>query len=104
MDVHDVVSPHFVAHLPDGFQEGQALYVAHRSAYFDDDDLGSALLGEADYLLLDGVGDVGDGLDGAAQEFPATLLGNDLAVDLPGGDVGGPRQVHVDEPLVVAQV
>jgi len=43
--------------------------------------------------LLDLVGDVRDGLDGCAQELAAPLVGDDRIVDLPGGEVAGPRSV-----------
>ena len=55
-------------------------------------------------MLFDGVGDVGDGLDCAAQEFALPLARDDVAVYLPGGEIGCARQFYVDEALVVAEV
>ncbi len=44
---------------------------------------------EAEDVVLDVVGDVGDGLDGAAEEIAAAFLGDQVEVDLAGGEVGG---------------
>jgi hypothetical protein len=54
--------------------------------------------------LLDLVGDVRDHLDRVAEVLTAALLGDDLAVDLAGRDVGRAVQVAVEEALVVADV
>ena len=61
-------------------------------------------LGQPQDALLDGVGDVGHGLDRSAQEFPPSLAGYDVAVHLARGHVGQLGQVDVDEALVVAEV
>jgi hypothetical protein len=42
MDETGVVPTEFQAHLPDGFQEGQRLDVAHRATHLDDRDVGIA--------------------------------------------------------------
>ena len=104
VDVEDAVPAHVISHLADGLQEGEALYVAHRAADLDDDDVGAALLHQAHDPLLDGVGHLGNRLDGPAEVFAPALPGDDVAVDLSSRHVGGLGEVHVDEPLVVAQV
>jgi hypothetical protein len=53
---------------------------------------------------LDLVGDVRDDLDGLAQVVAATLGRQHRLVDRAGRGVRVPRQVLVDEPLVVPQV
>ena len=101
--VTDVVAADVVAELTDGFQEGEDLDVADGAAHLHDDDVdvvGGHLLDP----LLDLVGDVGDDLDGLAQIGAPAFLGDDVAVDLPGGGVGAAGQVLVDEALVVAEV
>src|SRR5476651_950719 len=40
-------------------------------------------------FILDGVGDVRDHLDGGAEIIAAPLLGEDVLIDAPGGDVVG---------------
>ena len=55
-------------------------------------------------MALDGVCDVGDGLDCAAEEVALALAGDDVAVDLAGGEVGCAGEFYVDESLVVAEV
>ena len=104
VDVVDVVAPDLVPHLPDGFQEGQSLDVADGAAHLRDYHAGPALAGQPADALLDGVGDVGHGLDGPAEELALPLAGYDVAVDLAGGHVRQLGKVYVDEPLVVAQV
>ena len=68
-------------------RKGLALYVAYGAADLDDYDLGLALLGELVYAPLDGVGDVGDRLDGASQELSLSLPGYDVRIYLAGRDV-----------------
>ena len=74
-----------VAELADRLEERQALDVADRAADLDEHEV-DALVAAGDELL-DGVGDVRDHLHGAAQEVAAPLLGEDVLVDAPGGDV-----------------
>lgn len=104
-DVHDehVVAADLVADLADGLQERQRLDVADRAADLGDDDVDVVGRHAAD-AVLDLVGDVRDDLDGVAEVLAAPLLGDDLRVDLAGGHVGGPVEVHVEEALVVADV
>ena len=104
VDVEDIVAAHLVPHLADGLQEGEALDIADGAADLDDDDLRAGLGGEAEDVVLDVVGDVGDGLDGAAEEIAAAFLGDQVEVDLAGGEVGGAGELEVDEALVVAEV
>ena len=104
----DVVAPDVLAHLAGRLQEGQRLDVADRAADLVDHDVrgrgaGDALA-HAEHPGLDLVGDVRDDLDGVAEVLPAPLLGDDLAVDLSGRDVGPPVEVDVEEPLVVPDV
>ena len=104
VDVEDVVSPHGVAHLSDGFEEGQSFDVAHGAADFDDDHVGVGLFSEANQAVLYFVGEMGHGLDGAAEEVAATLAGNQFEVGLAGGYVAVAGQLDVDEAFVVAEV
>ena len=90
VDVEDVLAAQVVLELADRLQEGQRLDVADGAADLDDDHVGVALPGHPGDPLLDLVGDVGDDLDGGAEVVAAPLLGDDLAVDLAGGDVAEP--------------
>ena len=54
--------------------------------------------------VLDGVGDVRDHLHGAAEIVAAPLLGDDVLVDAPGGDVVHAVGRAPGEALVVAEV
>ena len=102
--IEGVVAPDFVPHLANRLKEGQPLYVAHRAADFHDNDFGGGFFGEAQDALFDGVRDMGDGLNRAAQKLPAPLAGYDLAVNPPRRYVGKAGQVHVHEPLVMPQI
>ena len=102
--IEGVVAPDFVPHLANRLKEGQPLYVAHRAADFHDYDFGGGLFGEAQDALFDGVRDMRDGLNRAAQKLPAPLAGYDLAVNPPRRYVGKAGQVHVHEPLVMPQI
>ena len=54
--------------------------------------------------FLDGVGDVRDDLDGRAEIVAAPLLGDDVAVDAPGGDIVRLARGHAGEPLVMTEI
>ncbi|KIV40384.1 hypothetical protein TR09_00010, partial [Vibrio parahaemolyticus] len=85
------------------------LDVADRSADLGDDHVRSGLAVRTGLRLeahpaLDLVGDVRDDLDRVAQVLAAALLGDDVRVDLAGGDVRGLAEVDVEEALVVPDV
>ena len=98
-----VVAADLVADLADGLQERQRLDVADRAADLGDDhvDVGTRHAPDA---VLDLVGDVRDDLHGVAEVLAAALLGDDVGVDLAGGDVRRAVQLGVEEALVVADV
>ncbi len=91
-----------VAELADRLEERQAFDVADRAADLDEHEV-DALVAAGDELL-DGVGDVRDHLHGAAEEGAATLLGEDVLVDAPGGDVVRLAGRDAGEALVVPQI
>src|SRR5579864_449223 len=90
--------------LAQRLQKRLAFDVADGAAHLGDDDLRIGLAGHALDSLFDLIGHVRYDLDRAAEEVAATLAANDGRVDLACGDVGQPRQVFVDEPLVMSQV
>ena len=85
MDEDRGAARQLVAELADRLEERQALDVADRAADLDQHEV-DALVAAGDELL-DGVGDVRDHLHGAAEIVAAPLLGEDVLVDAPGGDV-----------------
>src|SRR6202042_1330460 len=99
-DVADVVPADVPPELADGLNEGDDLDVADGAPDLDDDDV-DVLVGQAVDAVLDLVGDVRDDLHGAPQEVAAPLLLDHGAVHAPRRRVGTPRQVLVDEALVV---
>ena len=104
MHVEDVVAPHGVSHLPDGLEEGQALDVSHRSAHLDDNDVRVGFFRQADKPVLDFVGQMRHGLDGAAEKVAAPLPGDQFEVGLTRCHVAVPGQLDVDKPLVMSEV
>ncbi len=103
MDEGDV-SHLLVPQLPHRLDEGHPLDVPDGPPHLDDADVAAALLCHPPDPLLDLVGYVGDDLDGLTQILAAPLLLDDALVNLPRGDVVVAGQLHVQEPLVVAQV
>ena len=91
-----------VAELADRLEEGQALDVADRAADLAQHEVDVLVAGGDEGL--DRVGDVRDDLDGRAEIVAAPLLGDDLLIDAPGGDVVGLARRAAGEALVMAEV
>ena len=91
-----------VAELADGFKEWQALDIAHRAADFDQQEID--LIGARHDETLDGVGDVRDDLNGAAEIAAAALRRDHFLIDAAGGDVVGFAGRNGGEPLVMAEI
>src|SRR5208337_2022839 len=109
MDQDIIVGRKFSPHLADRLEERHALDVANGTSYFDQADVRSCPVRELLFCRLpdtglDLVGDMGDDLDGLAQEVAAALLVDDRAVYLAGGDVVGGGELDVEETLVVAEI
>ncbi len=104
MNRERAVSRLFVAHLADRFEEGLAFDVADGSADLNDQDVNAGLPGETADAFFDQIGDVRDGLDGAAEIVAAPFAFDHFGGDLTHGDGGGGRQILVEEALVVAEV
>ena len=102
MDVERVMTRQLVAELADRLQERQALDVADRPADLDQHEI-ETVIPLADEVL-DGVGDVGNDLDGRAEIVAAAFLGEDLLVDAAGGDVVLARRRPAGEAFVVTEV
>ncbi len=102
MDVDRRAARQFVAELADRLEERQALDVAHRAADLDENEIEALVARE--HEVLDGVGDVGDNLDGGAEIIAAAFLGDDVLVDPAGGDVVLLGRRHAGEALVVAEI
>jgi hypothetical protein len=104
MDVEHIAGTDLVAELTDGFEERQALDVAHGAADFGDDDVAAHLLGHFVDARFDLVGDVRDDLHGAPLVFAGAFLVEHALVNLAGGEVVELGEVRVREALVVAEV
>ena len=102
VDIDGMPARQVVTHLPNGLEIRQPLDIADGAADLAQYEI-EILVAVAD-KVLDGVGDVGNDLDGGAEIVAAALLGEDVLVDAAGGDVvatgGGPP----GEALVMAEV
>ena len=85
VDVDDMVTGQIVAKLPDGLKKWQALDIADGAADLAKDEI--ALLVSFADEFLDGVGDMGNHLDGGAEIVAAPFLGENLLINATGRDV-----------------
>ena len=95
MDEQAVLSADLKRDLPHRFQERLGLDVADGAAELGDHDVGTGLLLNAEEALLDGVGHVGDDLDGAAE------VGFDI--ELPVFSVGAAGELANVHPQTLRQ-
>ena len=94
----------FLFELARRLDERLAFNVANGAADLRDDDIGARLFCRAADSLLNSLGDVGDDLDGSAQEVAAALACDKRFVNGTLGEVRFAREVLVDEALVMAKV
>src|SRR5207249_6066672 len=99
---HGIFASHVISQLTDRLQERQTFDVADRSADLDDGHI--HVLRNAADRTLDLVRDVGNHLDGFAEEFSLAFFFDHGLVNLPCGRVVVSRQAHIGEALVVSQV
>ena len=102
VNVDGVVARQIVLELADRLEERQALDVADGAADLAQHEVELVVAVEDEFL--DRVGDVRDHLDGGAEIVAAPLLGQDVLIDAPGGDVVGLGGRTPGEALVVAEV
>ena len=74
MQIHRAVAAQVVAQLTNGLQERQAFDVADGAADLAQDEV--FVLQVRGHEVLDGIGDVGNDLDGGAQIVAAPFLGD----------------------------
>ena len=104
VEVEDVLRPDLAAELPDRLEERERLDVPDRAADLRDHDVGGVGCRAAADPRLDLVRDVRDHLHGRAEELAAPLLAEHRVPDRARAVARVPREVLVDEPLVVAEV
>ena len=104
MNDDGIVMSHLVLELPDRFQEGLALDIAHGAAGLDDGNmhvLGGVIPIEP---ALDLIGNMRNDLYGPAAVIASAFLLQDRPVDLAGGDVGILVQTFVNKTLIMSQI
>ena len=92
----------FVAELADRLEERQALDVADRAADLDQHEVDALVAFENE--ILDRVGDVRNDLHRRAEKVAVALLGDQLLIDAPAGDVVLAVGAAAGEALVMAKV
>src|ERR1700733_4643944 len=102
MDEDAMTARQVVAELADRLEKWQALDVADRSADLDQHEVDAVIALQDE--VLDGVGDVRNHLHGRAEEVATPLLGNQLLIHAPGGDVVLLIGAAAGEALVMAEV
>src|SRR5690242_5536476 len=102
MDVHGVVARKLVAKLPDCFEERQTLDIAYGAADLDKHEVECLVALENE--LLDGVGDVGNDLDGCAEIIASPLFRENLLIDASRRDVVLARRRNAGEALVMTEI
>src|SRR5882762_7019373 len=102
MDEERVFCAEFEAHLANGFEEGKGLDVADGAADFDDYDVHG--FGNFPNGGFDFVGDVGNDLNGLAEEVATAFFGENGFVDAAGGPIVVAGKLGMGEALVVAEV
>ncbi len=102
MNVDGVFARQIVLDLADRLEERQALDVADGAADLAQHEVELVIAVEDE--ILDRVGDVRDHLDGGAEIIAAPLLGQDVLIDAPGGDVVGLGGGTPGKALVMAEV
>ena len=104
VQVEDVLVPDLAPELADRLEERERLDVADGAADLGDDDVRGRDLLRAPDPRLDLVRDMRDDLHGRAEELALALLAEDGVPDRAGRVARVPREVLVDEALVVADV
>jgi hypothetical protein len=88
--------------LADRLEERQPFDIAHRAADFAQDEI-VVLVALADEIL-DGIGDVGNDLDGGAEVVAAAFLGENFLIDAAGSDVVLTRRRPAGKSFVMAKI
>ena len=92
----------FIAHLPDGFQEGQAFNIANRATDFDQHEI--IAIGFSLDHFLDLIGNVRNHLHRAAQIIAAPFRRDHIRIDAPRGPVIGLARMHAGEAFIMAKI
>src|SRR6185437_4918026 len=103
MDIERALAAEVVAHLANGFEEGQALDIAHRAADLAQNEILVAVEVSLDEFL-DCVGNVRDHLDGGAQILAAALAADHRRIDAARRDAVAAPRGDAGVALVMAEI
>ncbi len=102
VDIERALAPEIVAELPDRLEERQALDVADRAADLAQHEILAVEIGLDEFL--DGIGDVGNDLDGGAEIVASPLAPDHGRIDAPGGDAVAAPRGDAGEALVMPKI
>ena len=101
----DGIRPSGLEHeLAHGFEEGETLNVADRSADFRNDHVEHSVLCQGLKSPFDLVGDVRNHLNGRSQKITSSFFADDLVIDLTSGGVVLAGGGNIQVALVVSQI
>ena len=90
--------------LADGFDKGQYLDIAHRTAYLDNNDINISVMGDLLDTLLNLVSNMRDDLYGFTQIVSSSFSGNNRIIDLSGRDIVVTGELGIREAFIMTQV
>src|SRR5260370_16781642 len=102
MNVERMIARQIVFELADRLEERQPFDVADGAADLAQHEIELVIAVEDE--ILDGVGDMRDHLDRGAEIIAAPLLGQDILVDAPRGDVVGLGGGTSGDALIMAEI
>ena len=88
VNVQNIVTAHFLFHLTNGLQEGQALNITYSTTNFRNNKIGIILFAYKKYSFLDGIGNMGNNLHRTAQIITTALLIDNALINFTGGSIG----------------
>src|SRR5271154_5325046 len=102
MDIDRVAARHVITELADGFEIRQALNIAHRAADLAQHEIET--LSSVPDEVLDGIGDVGNDLNGRPEIVAAPLFCEDFLIDTAGSYIVLSGRRPPSEALVMAEI
>ena len=92
----------FIAHLPNGFQEGQAFNIADGATDFDQHEI--IAIGFGLHHFLDLVGNMRNHLHRTAQIIAAPFRRDHIRINAPRGPVIRLARMHAGEAFIMAKI
>ena len=102
MHINGMTTRQIIAQLADGFKKRQAFNVANGAADFHKHEIIAVIALKNE--TLDGIGDMGNDLNSAAEIIAATLFRDDVLIDAASGDIVGFAGRASRKTLIMAEI